>query len=72
MKLCKILKLSGATSVSGRKDPRRHRNICVVLGCLAEKMAGKVYAQIRMLHNGHEWVKSEKFKINSGTDCKDV
>ncbi len=41
MKLCESLQLNQNTSVSGRKDSRQHRNICVVLGCLAEKMAGK-------------------------------
>ncbi|KAI0217888.1 RING finger and SPRY domain-containing protein 1 [Lamellibrachia satsuma] len=39
-KLCTILKLSDATSVTERGNAKKHRNICVVLGCLAEKMAG--------------------------------
>jgi len=39
-RLCSSLKLCHSTSVSGRKDVRQHRNICLVLGCLAEKMAG--------------------------------
>ncbi|KAK2188973.1 hypothetical protein NP493_119g10019 [Ridgeia piscesae] len=39
-KLCTILKLSDATSVTERGSAKKHRNICVVLGCLAEKMAG--------------------------------
>ena len=41
-KLCTILKLSDATSVTERGSAKKHRNICVVLGCLAEKMAGKL------------------------------
>lgn len=37
-KLCQLLDLKSARK--SKKDVDRHRNICVVLGCLAEKMAG--------------------------------
>ena len=32
----------GAQAGKG-KGTRKHRNLCVILGCLAEKMAGKLY-----------------------------
>lgn len=35
-----MFQLSRELSVSGRNDPTWHRNICVVLGCIAEKLAG--------------------------------
>ena len=35
--LCENLDLTGKRL---KKDTDRHRNICVALGCLAEKMAG--------------------------------
>lgn len=38
--LCKFFELSGEKADDGWKDPRQHRNICVVLGCIAEKLAG--------------------------------
>jgi hypothetical protein len=32
--------LSAKASKRGRSDPNRHRNICIALGCIAEKLAG--------------------------------
>lgn len=32
--------LSAKASRRGRSDPNRHRNICIALGCIAEKLAG--------------------------------
>ena len=32
--------LSAKASKKGRSDPNRHRNICIALGCIAEKLAG--------------------------------
>ena len=34
------LQLNAKVSVAGRSCPTRHRNIAIVLGCLAEKLAG--------------------------------
>lgn len=38
--LSKFLELSRMSAGESWKDPRLHRNICVVLGCIAEKLAG--------------------------------
>lgn len=38
--LCKFFELSGESARESWQDPRLHRNICVVLGCIAEKLAG--------------------------------
>lgn len=35
-----MFKLSSDLSQTGKIDPTTHRNICVVLGCIAEKLAG--------------------------------
>lgn len=35
-----MLNLSKETAISQRSNPTRQRNICVVLGCIAEKLAG--------------------------------
>lgn len=35
-----MLNLSKETAVLGKLNPPRQRNICVVLGCIAEKLAG--------------------------------
>ncbi|XP_066996878.2 RING finger and SPRY domain-containing protein 1 [Anabrus simplex] len=40
LKLSRILNLSVQSSLMGRANPTHERNICVVLGCLAEKLAG--------------------------------
>lgn len=32
--------LSAKASKRGKSDPNRHRNICIALGCIAEKLAG--------------------------------
>lgn len=40
LKFAKNEDLCKTTSCNGRNDPRVHRNICVILGCLAEKLAG--------------------------------
>ena len=39
-KLQASLGLDASASVSGRSDSARHRNIAIVLGCIAEKLAG--------------------------------
>lgn len=39
-KLSQMFQLSRELSISGRSNPTFHRNICVVLGCIAEKLAG--------------------------------
>ncbi|CAN7941700.1 unnamed protein product [Ixodes pacificus] len=39
-KLSQMFQLSRELSVGGRSNPTWHRNICVVLGCIAEKLAG--------------------------------
>lgn len=38
--LCKFFDLSGESASESWKNPQLHRNICVVLGCIAEKLAG--------------------------------
>ncbi|KAG8233836.1 hypothetical protein J437_LFUL006859, partial [Ladona fulva] len=40
LKLSAILSLSTQSSLVGRSNPTQQRNICVVLGCLAERLAG--------------------------------
>lgn len=40
VRVTEILNLSAQSAILGRKDPPRERNICVVLGCIAEKLAG--------------------------------
>lgn len=40
MHLCKFFELSEESAQESWKDPQLHRNICVVLGCIAEKLAG--------------------------------
>jgi hypothetical protein len=40
IKLTQIFDLNSATSLKGRSSPNRHRNISIVLGCIAEKLAG--------------------------------
>lgn len=35
-----MLNLSKETAISQRSNPTIQRNICVVLGCIAEKLAG--------------------------------
>lgn len=32
--------LSAKASKRGKSDPNHHRNICIALGCIAEKLAG--------------------------------
>ncbi|GFY61450.1 RING finger and SPRY domain-containing protein 1 [Trichonephila inaurata madagascariensis] len=39
-KLSKVFCLSKDQAIQGRFNPTRHRNICVILGCIAEKLAG--------------------------------
>uniref|UniRef100_A0A2R5LBY4 Putative ring finger and spry domain-containing protein n=2 Tax=Ornithodoros turicata TaxID=34597 RepID=A0A2R5LBY4_9ACAR len=39
-KLAQMFQLSKDLAVKGRDNPMWHRNICVVLGCIAEKLAG--------------------------------
>ncbi|CAN7992393.1 unnamed protein product [Ixodes hexagonus] len=39
-KLSQMFQLSRELSIGGRSNPTWHRNICVVLGCIAEKLAG--------------------------------
>lgn len=41
-KLTEILNLSGAAACQDACHPAKHRNTTAVLGCLAEKLAGKV------------------------------
>ncbi|XP_064640235.1 RING finger and SPRY domain-containing protein 1-like [Lineus longissimus] len=41
-KLCSNLRLNYQASINAREHPQKHRNICVVLGCLAEKLAGPI------------------------------
>ncbi|RXG52170.1 RING finger and SPRY domain-containing protein 1, partial [Armadillidium vulgare] len=38
--LCKLFELSKERAKTAWKEPCIHRNICVILGCIAEKMAG--------------------------------
>ena len=40
LRISEIFNLSVKSSVKGRSNPTRQRNICVVLGCIAEKLAG--------------------------------
>jgi len=40
LKLSSIFNLSAQSSVKGKSNPTHERNICVVLGCIAEKLAG--------------------------------
>lgn len=40
VKLTDIFRLSESLSVKGRQLPNKHRNIAIVLGCIAEKLAG--------------------------------
>lgn len=40
LKLSNIFNLSTESSIAGRNSPTQQRNICIVLGCLAEKLAG--------------------------------
>ena len=40
-KLTEILNLSGAAACHDACHPAKHRNTTAVLGCLAEKLAGK-------------------------------
>lgn len=35
-----VLEVADMISYSLRRTPRRERNLCVILGCLAEKLAG--------------------------------
>ncbi|KAF8786093.1 RING finger and SPRY domain-containing [Argiope bruennichi] len=39
-KLSKVFCLSKEQALQGKFNPTRHRNICVILGCIAEKLAG--------------------------------
>lgn len=39
-KLAEMFQLSEELAMKGRDNPMWHRNICVVLGCIAEKLAG--------------------------------
>ncbi|KFM72319.1 RING finger and SPRY domain-containing protein 1, partial [Stegodyphus mimosarum] len=39
-KLSKMFCLSSEIAIKGKLYPTRHRNICVILGCIAEKLAG--------------------------------
>ena len=39
-KLKEALSLDASLSVEGRENPNRHRNVAIVLGCIAEKLAG--------------------------------
>lgn len=40
LKLTELFSLSEETSKDGKLHPTRHRNMCVILGCIAEKLAG--------------------------------
>lgn len=40
MRLARLFNLTAESSVVGRSSPMQQRNICVVLGCIAEKLAG--------------------------------
>jgi RING finger and SPRY domain-containing protein 1 len=40
LRLALLFGLSADRSDEGRKFPMQQRNVCVVLGCIAEKMAG--------------------------------
>ncbi|GIX66515.1 RING finger and SPRY domain-containing protein 1 [Caerostris extrusa] len=47
-KLSKVFTLSKEQAIQGKTNPTRHRNICVILGCIAEKLAGP--GSVRNLH----------------------
>ena len=52
-KLCESLNLTECLEPSAKKDSIRHRNMCLVLGCLAEKMAGlwkKIFSYTNSFH----------------------
>lgn len=40
LKVSKMFNLTGRRAISGRSNAPRERNICVILGCIAEKLAG--------------------------------
>ena len=40
LRISEIFNLSAQSSMKGRSNPTCQRNICVVLGCIAEKLAG--------------------------------
>ncbi|XP_044734120.1 RING finger and SPRY domain-containing protein 1-like [Chrysoperla carnea] len=40
LKVAKLFDLSTESAIRGKSNPRKQRNICVVLGCIAEKLAG--------------------------------
>lgn len=40
LRLAKLFNLTAESSTVGRTSPMQQRNICVVLGCIAEKLAG--------------------------------
>ena len=51
-KLTEILNLSGAAACQDACHPAKHRNTTAVLGCLAEKLAGKAVGFFRRLAFG--------------------
>lgn len=40
LKVSKMFNLSARRAITGRTNAARERNICVILGCIAEKLAG--------------------------------
>ncbi|CAH1973169.1 unnamed protein product [Acanthoscelides obtectus] len=50
VKVVEMLNLSKEAALHGRSNPPRQRNICVVLGCIAEKLAGP--RNMDILNNG--------------------
>lgn len=40
LKVAQMFNLSSSSAIAGRSNAPRERNICVVLGCIAEKLAG--------------------------------
>lgn len=40
LRLAQLFNLTSESSAKGRSSPMQQRNICVVLGCIAEKLAG--------------------------------
>ena len=40
LQVARMFNLSSQRAVAGRSNANRERNICVVLGCIAEKLAG--------------------------------
>lgn len=40
LKVAKMFNLSSHRAITGRTNAPKERNICVVLGCIAEKLAG--------------------------------